>query len=729
MIDGEVSDVLFTANPVNGRRDEALLTAAWGQGEGIVSGLCNTDEFVWRHTGEEVSATLADKDIKVARAPNGERGTVEIDVDQTLREVRCLSSQQVDKICKEALRVANNFGLPQDIEWTIEKDELFFVQSRPITSLPEPPNLDGPLVVWDNSNIQESFCGVTGPLTFSFASRVYAQAYRNTQVAMGLPKEVREAYEPVLVNLLGLVRGRVFYNINNWYKGLLAIPSFGQNKSDMEKMMGLEDPVDMVKSEELTLMEKIGRLPANIRLVVKMLWAFRSLPEAVQGFLDNFTSVYKRLDRSKFMTMSFSELMAILDILSNDVLGKWHTPIVNDFYVMMTNGTLSRFLTKAGFDPPTSIQNNLIAGEDGIESTEPTRFLMRLAKDVRGIPALKQLIDDTPSGEALEIIHRDYKEVSAKILEYIEKYGDRVMGELKLETITLREDPDFIVDVIRNYASRPDIDPDVLEANEKKLRNEAEAEVFTKIGFLKRGKFQRVVTAARNAVKNRENMRLTRTRLFGLYRDVYRALGERLKEAGRLEDGRDIFFLTVDEIEAYFEGRTVTTNLAGIVAVRKADFESYEDQEPPHHFETRGPVYFGNQYKYEGDTEIDPDADILVGTGCYPGIVDCPIRLIFSPKDELSINGKILCTVRTDPGWAPLFPTCSGVLVERGSTLSHSAVVARELGIPAVVGIPGLTEILTDGERVRLDGAKGTIERLDKADEPEKSDDSQADAT
>jgi len=110
-------------------------------------------------------------------------------------------------------------------------------------------------------------------------------------------------------------------------------------------------------------------------------------------------------------------------------------------------------------------------------------------------------------------------------------------------------------------------------------------------------------------------------------------------------------------------------------------------------------------------------------------VVDSPIRLIFSPKDELSINGKILCTVRTDPGWAPLFPTCSGVLVERGSTLSHSAVVARELGIPAVVGIPGLTEILTDGERVRLDGAKGTIERLDKEDESDDSGEGQSEET
>ena len=100
------------------------------------------------------------------------------------------------------------------------------------------------------------------------------------------------------------------------------------------------------------------------------------------------------------------------------------------------------------------------------------------------------------------------------------------------------------------------------------------------------------------------------------------------------------------------------------------------------------------------------------GTGCYPGVVEAPLRVILSPKDSLDVGGRILCTVRTDPGWAPLFPSSSGILVERGSTLSHSAVVARELGIPAVVGVPGLLDIVADGEVVRLDGASGRVDRL-----------------
>ena len=125
-------------------------------------------------------------------------------------------------------------------------------------------------------------------------------------------------------------------------------------------------------------------------------------------------------------------------------------------------------------------------------------------------------------------------------------------------------------------------------------------------------------------------------------------------------------------------------------------------------------MYCNNEFEYPHQNEdVDLNAEQLKGTGCYPGIVEKKIRLIFSPDDELNLDGQILCTVRTDPGWAPLFPTAGGIIVERGSTLSHSAVVARELGIPAIVGVPELTKILKDQETVRMNGVTGKIERLD----------------
>jgi pyruvate,water dikinase len=289
------------------------------------------------------------------------------------------------------------------------------------------------------------------------------------------------------------------------------------------------------------------------------------------------------------------------------------------------------------------------------------------------------------------------------------------MGELKLESISLRKDPSFMFAIIRNYIDQPDLNPDTLKAREQGLRAEAESEAFTAIkrrsGAWKLSRFKRTLNHFRQGVKNRENMRLARTRMFGLFRDIYLEIGQQLAVQNILNEARDVFYLTVAELKAYEAGTSVNTDLKGITAVRKAEFAAYEQDTPPNHLETQGAVYpltFGPEEvrHFEGNT--------LKGLGCYPGVVQGPIRLIFSPTDELTVNNRILCTVRTDPGWAPLFPTCSGIIVERGSTLSHSAVVARELGIPAIVGVPGVTTILKDGDEVQMNGATGLIEIINK---------------
>ncbi len=714
MLSGEVSGVMFTAHPTTGRRDQSLITGAWGQGEGIVSGLCNTDEFVFGHEGGELSCTVACKDIQVIADASGASGTVESPVAEALRKVRCLTREQVQTLGTEGVRVARQLGMPLDIEWTFEKGTLYLLQARPITSLPAPDNTSGPRLVFDNSNIQESYCGVTTPLTFSFASRAYATVYAQTMRAIALPESVVEAHRTMLRNMLGLVRGRVYYNINNWYRGLLLLPSFRQNKSDMEAMMGLEDPVDFVEDRKLTFGEKLRKLPAALRALFTLLRQFRKLRRTVPEFLAHFEASYRKVDRRALEKASFSELMETLDLLDRELLDNWHVPIINDFYVMMATGRLRRLVAKSGVDEPGVLLIHLMGGEEGIESTEPTRFLLRLARDCRGDAALVRMLKDGAPLEALAAVRQHAPQTAQRIDEYVERYGDRVMGELKLETVTLREDPSFVIEVLRNYLDRPDLDPDRLARQEREQRAQAEERLRATLGFRGRRAVAKVLRNARTAVKHRENMRLARTRTFGLYRDVYRALGRCLHEAGKLADERDVFYLTVEEISAYHEGRSVTANVGALAALRKEEFAGYEKQELPHQFTTVGPVYHGNRYEGPKPREdLDPTGRMLRGIGCYPGVVESPVRVILSPRDELSVNGRILVTLRTDPGWAPLFPTTSGILVERGSTLSHSAVVARELGIPAVVGIPNLLATVQDGERVRMDGGRGLVERLD----------------
>ena len=710
MVHGEVSGVAFTAHPVTGVRHHALISAAWGLGEGIVGGVCNTDDFTWDSVQQvEVDVSVARKDVRVEPAPAGAPGTVELPVPEDEAERRCLSPEQVGRIARAAAGVAAARGAPQDIEFTLRAGELFLLQARPITSLPVPANADGPERVFDNSNIQESYCGVTTPLTFSFATEAYASVYAQTMRAVGLPQATIDAHADMLRNMLGLLQGRVYYNIANWYRGLLLLPSFGRNKADMEAMMGLGEPVDFVQDEVLTAAQKLGRLPGLARTAWRLWRRIGALDRAVPRFLADFEAAYADIDRASFAVATFSELMGSVASIRARMLDRWSVPILNDFAVMMSSGRLRRMLESAG---SSDLLVPLLGGEEGIESTAPTRALLKLAQGARSDAALRQAVEHRSPAEALALLRRRFPPFAEQIDRYIERYGDRVMGELKLETITLREDPGFVLRVLRNYLAAAPIDPDAIAAREHAAREQAEQTLLARVGWMKRGRVRRTLRAARTAIKHRENMRLARTRMFGLVRDACGALGRRLHEAERLDDPRDVYYLSTDELLAYHEGRSVNADLAAVARARKAEFAGYEAASPGHRVSTRGPVYHGNRFD-PPPSRAPTDERTLRGIGCYPGIVESELRVILHPEDELDVGGRVLTTLRTDPGWAPLFPTAAGILVERGSTLSHSAVVARELGIPAVVGVPDLLALVEDGERVRLDGGEGTVERLD----------------
>ena len=717
MVEGEVSGVMFTAHPITGSRRHALISAAWGVGEGIVGGLCNTDEYSVGLFDDQIELQLADKDIAVRFDRAGGRGTLECEVDQAQRQARALSDRQVLQLRDQGQRIATLLRFPQDIEWTLRGEQFYILQTRPIPRLPAPSQPTGQRLVFDNSNIQESYCGVTTPLTFSFANRAYATVYEQTMRVIGVSEGQIQAHRDMLDNMLGLIHGRVYYNINNWYRGLLLLPSFKTNKADLERMMGLTDPVDLIQDQQLSLSAKLAKLPQVLRALYQLSRGFRRMDGLVGEFRQMFAEAYRSVPREQLHCLSVGELIEQARRLDRELLQRWTSPIINDFYVMMMNGRVHRCLVAAGCEQAEVLQNNLLSGEDGIESTEPTKLLLRMCAYVRTQPALQSLVEQADNASLLGRIQVWDPSFYAQCQNYIELYGDRTMGELKLESITLRQDPSFLFAILKNYLSRPDLTPQTLAANEARYRQQAEQQAFAAIAKRLGGRalrtFKKHLGKLRDAIRNRENMRLARTRMFGLYRELFLEIGQQLAMDQVLAQPRDIFYLSIDELYALNDGRAVQTELQSLVSARQAEFAGYQAQDLPHHFCTWGMVYRHNAYLYPHAPVVQVEGDIR-GIGCYPGIVEEKVRLIFSPEDELSLNGQILCTMRTDPGWAPLFPTAGGILVERGSTLSHSAVVARELGIPAIVGIPGITALLQNGERVRMDGAAGTIERLDQ---------------
>lgn len=719
MVEGQVSGVMFTAHPITGCRHQALISAAWGCGEGVVSGICNADEYTVDLFADRLQKIINEKDVALVFDQDSGRGTKEVQIEPERHKVACLSDSQVLALRDLGRSIAEKKFSPQDIEFTLRDGKFYILQTRPVTSLPDATQKTDKLVVWDNSNIQESFNGVTTPLTFSVAVRAYATVYEQALRVFGVSeKNIRGAQE-ILQNMLGLVKGRVYYNINNWYRFLAFFPSFSTNKADMERMMGLQDPVDFVEGSHLSLKQRILKMPQMLRALLHLLNGFRQMGRLVIEFKKMFENVYRTIDRPRLHTKSIGELIELSRYLDRELLVKWTTPIVNDFYVMMMNGKVHRWLKNAGFEHIDVLQNNLLSGEEGIESTEPTKFLLRLCDVIRRNGELRRLIESNENSVLLDLLQGADPSFYQECLRYIELYGDRTIGEMKAESITLRQDASFMFAVLKNFLNKEDLTLRTLAENETKFRSEAELQVFEairqKLGQSKLERFKRDLRKCREAIKNRENMRLARTRMVGLYRDIYNEIGNQMAFYGVLDVPTDVLYITVEELYAYYDGRSVQADLKPLVKARREEFARYENDDVPHHFHTWGPVYHHNLYEYpfvEKAAAIDSNSSSLKGIGCYPGIVEKPIRLIFSPKDELTVDGQILCTVRTDPGWAPLFPTAAGILVERGSTLSHSAVVARELGIPAIVGVPGLTKIVKDGELVRMNGSTGVVERF-----------------
>lgn len=730
MIEPVASGVAFTADPVSGTPTTCVVSALWGAGEGLVSRGFDADTFTVPKGAEEVRAQLANKPRRVVFDRAGGQGLVEEEVPPSIANSASLSDAQVREVAAAACRVERVFGRPQDIEFCVDADgALFLLQARPITTVEEYGPAAGNPLIWDNSNIVESYSGVTTPLTFSFIRHVYTVVYECFSNVMGIPRRSLERNRPVYANMLGLIEGRVYYNLVNWYRLIQQFPGYAANKRFMESMMGVREPLDpeggappspspwrRMAVEYPRLLWLGGRIAAN----------FLRLGGAVERFQDRFRRNHSRWEAMDFSRRQPHELMGIFHEMEERLLRHWHTPIVNDFYVMVYYGLLKHTCTRWCGDDEGTLQNDLICGEGDVESTEPLRMLMRMTAHVRSVPELEALFREQSPAElpALVDVHPNAESLRQQVEEYLRRYGARCINELKLEEPSLRETPEFLFQMIRNYLHIEDeaaIDPDALQRRERGIREQAEKRAAERLKGrpVRRLLFRRILRNARLGVRNRENMRFARTRIYGEVRRLFNAIGDHFATEGILDARQDIYHLTVDEVWDFIKGTAVTTDLRGLSALRRSEFDRYQrqEQEPADRFETWGVVYHRNRFhpsRAGAPSQAEGEAEgVLRGTGCCPGIVTGTVRIVRSPRDDLSLNGEILVAERTDPGWVPLYPAVSGVLIGRGSILSHSAIVAREMGIPTIVGIPALLDRLQDGQTVTMDGAKGTVEVSD----------------
>jgi pyruvate,water dikinase len=248
------------------------------------------------------------------------------------------------------------------------------------------------------------------------------------------------------------------------------------------------------------------------------------------------------------------------------------------------------------------------------------------------------------------------------------------------------------------------------------VREQAERRVQTALADtpLRRWLFRWVLRNARNRVRDRENLRFERTRVFGRARQIFVELGRRFYAIDAFADPRAIFYLNVDEILGFVDGTTTCTDLQALAALRKTEFDRFGQlPAPAERFATQGMVHQGNLFQpVQAPVVAAPQGDELRGVGCCAGIVRGRVRVVTNPLTVQLAPGDILVAERTDPSWIMIMPAAAGLLVERGSLLSHAAIVSRELGIPSIVSLTGVTRWLKDGDPVEMDGSTGVVKRL-----------------
>ncbi len=716
MIDAEAAGVAFAADPISGRRDVALVSAVHGLGTALVGGEADADTWRVDEAGSIIEFSPAD--TRIAHRCDAEAGDgLRV---ETLSEVGApLSDAQVRKVASLARAASRYFARPQDIEWAMADGKLYLLQSRPITALDALADPCGERNLWDNSNIAESYGGITTPLTFSFAHTAYASVYREFCRILHVPESAIRAHDTTFRRMLGLIRGRVYYNLLSWYRVLALLPGFAMNRRFMEQMMGVREGLPENIAAELAAKSGAARLLDGLRFsgtLFGLLLNHLRLPGTIRRF-------YRRLDEAlgtanDLTRVDANALVGHYHALERRLLTRWDAPLINDFFAMLFYGVLRKLARSWCGDSEETLQNDLQAGEGGMISAEPARRLREMATMIADDEALVSLLC-AGQVNTLQATLTQHPDFAAAWRAYLDKFGDRCLDELKLESATLHDDPQLLMRSVGLLARHLHAQPERGAESgkiEQEIRARAEARVAAALAEhpLRRRVFGWVLGHARARVRDRENLRFERTRLFGRVRRVFVELGKRLFAEDRLDEPRDVFYLTVDELLGFVEGTAVSTDLRGLVALRRAEFARYAELPPPaDRFETLGMVYVGNAFRASVERVEAEHGDTLKGIGCCPGVVRGQVRVVRDPREATLIPGEILVAERTDPGWVMLFPAAAGLLVERGSLLSHSAIVAREMGIPAVVSVPGLTAWLRDGDWVEFDGATGVIRRLE----------------
>jgi pyruvate,water dikinase len=705
MVEATVSGILFTANPLTGRRRQAVIDASPGLGEAIVSGAVNPDHFVVDGaTGEIVERRLGDKRVAVRAATGGGTQRVELTRD----DEACLSDVQIRALATLGARVEAHYGAPQDTEWTIDADgRTWLLQARPITTLfPLPagaPVRDDDLRVYFSVNVVQ---GVYRPLT-----PMGLQAFRliGSSIASLASRPPRDRYAgPAFIVEAA---HRLFFDLTPVLRSKLGRPIVERVAQNAEartapilrrlaadpRLSPMATPRWPVFRALLSVLVR-GRIPPRVVQALLRPGAARARVARLEAELRALSEVTREASAAE-------RLAAVEHLLSGGpprILPSVAPVLAVGLGTYALAGVLLRGLSTA------EERQVVLRGLPHNPTTEMDLALWALAQRLRDDPDAERAVRETRP----ERLAHDYSSgtlpptLQSGLANFLRAYGHRGVAEIDLGLPRWSEDPTHLLGVLANYLRHddPQLAPD---AQFRRATQQARAMAFdltqraTRKNRLRGALVGFCLKRARALAGLREVPKYYLVSMLARARALLLSVGEELAQAGRLERAEDVFFLSLPETRAVLTG----ADLCPEVRERRASYE----HELKRRYVPRILLSDGTEPTAGPAHAVSAADDILRGTPASAGLVTAKARVVLDPTGAHLEPGEILVAPSTDPGWTPLFLTAGGLVMEMGGAMSHGAVVAREYGIPAVVGVPGATERIATGQQIAVDGAAGTI--------------------
>ncbi|MEZ0358713.1 phosphoenolpyruvate synthase [Mycobacterium sp. SA01] len=712
------SGVMFTVDPLTGAPDRLVINGVLGLGEGLVSGSVDSDSVsIDKDTGRILDEMVSAKSEMMVSAAGGGVATVGVPVDrqQETSVGPALRAALVDL----GIRLEQHFGCPQDVEWACDDTSTWILQSRPVTTLHREFDLtaehfgeftDG-IRIWDNSNIIESFSGVTSPLTFTTARKLYGDVYRAYARSLKVPPAQLEQMESWLPVMLGQFHGHVYYNLLHWYRMVGIAPGYPLNRRVLEVALGVSEPLDRATANGLrpfTFANPVQKAVSRGRTAIAYLRSIRSVDAMIDDFDETFVDFIDRHGLMDVSAMDGPSAYRMFRQIYDEVADLWGPMMVLDAMLLTMVGSLA-VLTKVFLrGAPEWVQFAVVNPEPDVISVEPARELADIAAFVREHPELDEFIASAePSVAYAHLAERAddgasiWQELHSRIEKYIDRFGYRCLDELKLETPDLRQDPAGIFHLLRMDTA----------GRREHAGSSVEDYLDAHLPGRRRTVFDALRRKVQRAATHREHLRFCRTQGFGILKSLVGVMGRELEQRGTIDHRSDVFLLRIDELFDLYEGAMTTAAAQSVIRRRKLLQDSYSRFAAPARFTTTGSDYSEHELARAGWRQAEesthaPAGTVLTGTPSSPGVVTGRAVVVEKPQD---FSSGILVAYRTDPGWASALPFASALLIERASPLTHVAIIARELGVPTVVQIDGLTDAVRTGMTLRVDGSTGRV--------------------